>query len=94
MPNNKTPGNDGLSKEFYEAFWNELQDLILKSFYHAKTYKEFSTSQRQAIIKLLGKKDGNKILMKNWTPILLLYTEKSFSKTSAANCLCSKLMHW
>ena len=50
MPNNKTPGNDGLSKEFYEAFWNELKDPLLKSFYHAKTNKEFSTSQRQAVI--------------------------------------------
>ena len=39
IPNNKTPGNDGFSKEFYEAFWNELKDLLLKSFYHAKTYK-------------------------------------------------------
>ena len=23
MPNNKTPGNDGLRKEFYEAFWSK-----------------------------------------------------------------------
>ena len=37
MPNNKTPGNDRLSKEFYEAFWNELKVPLLKSFYHAKT---------------------------------------------------------
>ena len=50
MPNNKTPGNDGLSKKFYEAFWNELKDPLLKSFYHAKINKEFFTSQRQAVI--------------------------------------------
>ena len=61
MPNNKTPGNDGLSKEFYEAFWNELNDFKrLKSFYHAKTYKDFSTSQRQAVIKLLKRRTGTK----------------------------------
>ena len=60
MPNNKTLGNDGLSKEFYDAFWNELKDLLLKSFYHAKFYKEFSTSKRQAVIKLLEKKDRSK----------------------------------
>ena len=65
VPNNKTPGNDGLSKEFYEAFWNELKDPLLKSFYHAKTYKEFSTSQMQAVIKLLEKKDRDKRLIKN-----------------------------
>ena len=39
MPNSKTPGNDGLSLEFYEEFWNKLRDPILNSFYHAKTYK-------------------------------------------------------
>ena len=85
MPNNKTPGNDGLSKEFYEAFWNELKDPLLKSFYHAKTYKEFSTSQRQAVIKLLEKKDRDKRLIKNWRPISLLNTDlKIFSKALAA----------
>ena len=25
MQNNKSPGNDGLSKEFYESFWEELK---------------------------------------------------------------------
>ena len=25
MQNNKTPGNDGLTKEFYETFWNEIK---------------------------------------------------------------------
>ena len=68
MPNNKNPGNIGLSKEFYEAFWNELKDPLLKSFYHAKTCKKFSTSQRQAVIKLLEKKDRDKRLIKNWRP--------------------------
>ena len=38
MENNKTPGNDGLPKEFYEVFWNmskfhywhQLMMLLLK----------------------------------------------------------------
>ena len=25
MRNNKSPGNDGLAKEFYETCWNELK---------------------------------------------------------------------
>ena len=85
MPNSKTRGNDGLSKEFHEAFWKELKDPLLKSFYHAKTYKEFSTSQRQAVIKLLEKKDRDKTLIKNWRPISLLNTDlKIFSNVLAA----------
>ena len=28
MGNNKEPGNDGLSKEFYECFWNKLKKLF------------------------------------------------------------------
>ena len=85
MPNKKTPGNYGLSKEFYEAFWNELKDLLLKSFYHAKTDKEFSTSQRQTVIKLLEKKDRDKRLIKNSRPVSLLNTDlKIFSKALAA----------
>ena len=71
MPNNKTPGNGGWSREFYEEFWDELKDLLLKSLYHAKTYKEFCTSQRQAVIELLEKKDRDKTLIKSWRPISL-----------------------
>ena len=80
MSNNKAPGNDGFSKEFYEAVQNKLKYLLLKSFYHAKTYKEFSTQQRQAVIELFGKKDRDKKLIKNWRPISLLISKALAAK--------------
>ena len=84
MLNNKTPGNDRLSNEFYEALWNEFEGALLKSFYQAKTNKEFSTSQRQTIIKLLEIKGNDHGLIKNWRPISLLNTDlKAFSKALA-----------
>ena len=31
MPKNKSPGNDGLTKEFYETFWDELKIPFIAS---------------------------------------------------------------
>ena len=31
MPNDKSPSNDGLSKEFYEAFWEDIKDVFINS---------------------------------------------------------------
>ena len=72
MKNDKSSGNDRIAKEFYEVCWdnikNSLSDSIMKSFISG----ELSTSQKQAVIKLIKKKDRDKQLMKNWHPISLL----------------------
>ena len=51
MENNKTPGNDGLSKEFYEVFWNDVKIPLLASIDDVFMKEELSTSQKQAVIK-------------------------------------------
>ena len=61
MENNKIPGNDGLSKEFYEVFWNGVKIPLLASINDAFITEELSTSQKQAVIKLIEKKDRQKI---------------------------------
>ena len=47
MQNNKSPGSDGLTKEFYEGFWDEIKELIFASVTKAKSKGESSTSQSQ-----------------------------------------------
>ena len=72
MKNNKTAGNNGLTKEFYETFWNELKTPLMKSINQVFHTKILSIWQRQAAIKLTEKKDLGKDYIKNWRPISLL----------------------
>ena len=84
MPNNKSPGNDGLTKEFYETFWEEIKTPLCNSIKKSYQNGELSISQRQAVIKLIEKKDKDKKLIKNWRPISLLNIDtKLISKVLA-----------
>ena len=56
MQNDKCPGTDGLTKEFYDTFWNELKEIFVDSVLDAKEKRHLSISPRQAIIKLIEKK--------------------------------------
>ena len=64
MENNKSPGNDGLTKEFYITFWNKLKAPILLAIEKAYLVKQPSTSQEQAVIKLIEKKTRQKVRLK------------------------------
>ena len=48
LENNKSPGNDGLFKEFYECFWDEVKKPFLASIHKVFRNEELSTSQKQA----------------------------------------------
>ena len=64
MPNNKSPGNDGVTKEFYEAFQDDLKTPLPLSVNKAFKVGELSTSQKQAVIKLIEKKTKISDLLK------------------------------
>ena len=72
MENNKSPGNDGLTKEFYVTFWKDIKDSFIKSIKESKRVKMLTSSQRKAIIKLLEKGNKDKRFIYNWRPISLL----------------------
>ena len=84
MQNNKSPGNDGITKEFYETFWKEIKGPFQNSIKKGYIVGELSISQRQAIIKLIEKKERDKRFVKNWRPISLLNVDlKIISKVLA-----------
>ena len=72
MPINKSPGNDGLTKEFYEIFWEEIEIPLCNSVTKSYQSGELSLFQRQAVIKLIEKKDKDKKVIKIWRPTSLL----------------------
>ena len=87
MQNNKSPGNDGLAKEFFVTFWEDIKDDFLNSCCTAKLKKELSTLQRQTVIKLIEKKDKDKRFIKNWGTISLLNVDYKMISQALASRL-------
>ena len=56
MGNNKSPDNDGLSKEFYICFFNEIHSYLYLALNMSFREGQLSSSQRQAELFLSRKK--------------------------------------
>ena len=89
MPSGNSSGHDGLTKGFYEHFWDNLKFCFINPLKQSKSNGHLSISQRQAIIKPIAKKDRDKRFTKNWRPILLLNVDAKIISKS----LTEKLNH-
>ncbi len=93
---NKSPGNDGLTVEFYISFWPTIASCLLDSYQWAFEMGELGVSQKQAIISLLAKPGKDREMVKNWRPISLLNVDyKIITKVMSLrlqNCLAD-LIH-
>ena len=69
---NKTPGEDGFTKEFYKFFYDLIWRDLLNSYEAAFQNGSLSISQRRGIITLIPKADGDLKELSNWHPISLL----------------------
>ena len=84
MPSNKTPGHDGITEEFYVAFYQFIDKYFIDSANYSFRVGELSPSQKQAVITLFERKDKDKRLIKKWRPISLLNVDaKIISKVLA-----------
>jgi len=95
LKSNKTPGNDGLTGEFYKHFCgvlvHPLQDALNAGYINGK----LSTSQRQAVISLLDK-GKDRTLLKNWRPLSMLNTDYKIATKAIAERIkphLPKLVH-
>jgi exonuclease III len=85
--NNKSPGMDGYTTEFYKFFWIDLDHLLLRSINYAYENNALSVSQQQGIITCLPKPGKPRNQLKNWRPISLLNT----SYKLASSCIADRI---
>ena len=83
LGNNKSPGLDGLSSEFYLTFWPLLKNDLLSVLQYAITSGNLPNSFHKAVITLIPKK-GDPADIANWRPVSLLNNDyKIFAKALA-----------
>ena len=58
MKNNKSPGSDGYTSEFFKFFWQDLKHFIIRSLNEGYRNGELSITQKQGIIICIPK--GNR----------------------------------
>ena len=85
--NNKSPGEDGLTVEFYKTFWNTIGNLMVESLNYSYDHGELSSSQKRAIITLIEKKDKDRRNISNWRPISLINVDVKIGSKAIAKRL-------
>ena len=72
MKNEKSPGPDGYTAEFFKFFWNDLKIFLHRSYLESIQIGKLSITQRQGMISILPKGNKPREFLKNWRPISLL----------------------
>ena len=86
MKNNKAPGSDGLTIEFYKTFWTDMSDTLIDSFNESFNMGHLSFSQNISILSLIFKK-WNPEKLKNYRPISLTNVDyRILAFTLAQDC--------
>ena len=73
----KSPGDDGISSEFYQLFWYLIGDDFVSVVKDIFRNKRLCESQYRGMITLLFKK-GEREDIRNWRPITLLNVDYKF----------------
>ena len=70
LKENKSPGLDGLTSEFYIAMWKKIGPLLVEVYNESYNDGLLSKSQRESVLSLLFKK-GDSSDLTNYRPISL-----------------------
>ena len=76
MKNQKCPGSDGITTEFYKFILERNKGILMKSINFSFQNKEFTELQKQGTFTLLPKTGKDISVLENWRPISLLNVDK------------------
>lgn len=85
MTNDRSPGSDGFSSNFFKMFWKQLGFFVVRSINYAFHNGLMSVTQRQGIITCIPKENKPRHFIKNWRPITLLNTVYKIASGAISN---------
>ena len=93
MKNDKSPGSDGYTAEFFQLFFSDLGVFLTRSINNGFEKKnEMSVTQRQGVITCIPKEGKDKSFIKNWRPITLLNTVYKIASSCIANRIKKRVL--
>ena len=84
LPNNKSPGIDGLTTNFYKFFWIDIKDILYNSYIYSLEHNTLTPEQKRGILNLLPKEGKDLRYLANWRPVSLLTTDYKILTKSLA----------
>ena len=84
MASGKSPSLDGLPAKFFQRFWSLMRADYVEVLNYCYVVEKLSPTQRSGVITLLHKK-GDRLEMKNWQPITLLYVDYKIATKAIAD---------
>lgn len=85
MKNNRSPGSDGYSADFFKVFWKDIGHFIVRSLNYGYANGELSMTQKEGIIICIPKENKPRTDLKNYRPISLLNCVYKIASTVIAN---------
>ena len=87
LKNDKSPGNDGFTANFYKFFWPDIKMLLFDSYKYSFQNGLLTSDQRRGILNLIPKPNKDLRYLKNWRPVSILNTDYKILTKALANRL-------